>query len=45
MASRRRLTKEFKQEAVRFVLEKRGAMSQVARDLDLPSGGYAASGS
>ena len=35
MASRRRLTKEFKQEAVRFVLEKRVAMSQVARDLDL----------
>ena len=35
MASRRRLTKEFKQEAVRFVLEQRVAMSQVARDLDL----------
>ena len=35
MASRRRLTKEFKQEAVRFVLEQRVAMSQVARDLGL----------
>ena len=31
MASRRRFTKEFKQEAVRLVLEKRVTMSQVAR--------------
>ena len=31
MASRRRFTKEFKQEAVRLVLEQRVTMSQVAR--------------
>ena len=35
MAGRRRYSKEFKQEAVRLVVEQRVAMSQVARDLDL----------
>ena len=35
MATRRRFSREFKQEAVRLVRERGVAMAQVARDLDL----------
>src|SRR3989338_6974944 len=35
MATRRRVSREFKQEAVRLVRERGVAMAQVARDLDV----------
>jgi transposase len=35
MPRRRRFSREFKQEAVRLVRERKVAMAQVARDLDL----------